>query len=68
MSKVKYEAIFIDDERHKVFATYTFDSYDAAEMCIETAIAMNKIKNRDSETMSGITRSNTIIRVLTIPT
>lgn len=79
MSKIRYCAIFIDEDKNRVFTFYIFDTYAAAKQCIENAITMNQIvigepvlANTEQGlamvrvVMKGVTPYNTLIKTVEI--
>lgn len=79
MSKIRYCAIFIDEEKKQVFTFYIFDNYTEAKQCIENAITMNQIVSREPTfvntergpamvrvVMKGVTPYNTLIKTVEV--
>lgn len=63
MSKIRYCAIFIDEEETRVFTFYIFDTYKEAKQCIENAITMNQIVS-SKPTLVNTERGPAMIRVV----
>lgn len=79
MIKIRYGAIFIDEEKKQVFTFYIFDTYAEAKQCIENAITMNQIVSSkpvlvNTERgpamvhliMKGVTPYNTLIKTVEV--
>lgn len=77
MSKIRYFAVFMDNDKKQVFTHYIFDTYAEAKQCIENAITMNQIVSSKSVlvntergpamvhmVMKGVTPYNTMIRTV----
>lgn len=79
MIKIRYGAVFIDEEKSRVFTFYIFDTYKEAKQCIENAITMDQIVSSkpvfvDTErgpamvrvVMKGVTPYNTLIKTVEV--
>lgn len=79
MSKIRYCAVFIDEEKKQVFTSYIYDTYKEAKQCIENAITMDQIVRSkpvfvDTERapamvrliMKGVTPYNTLIKTVEV--